>query len=146
MSDDQLGGRFGQGHRNPGPGIERLMFCAPSLGASGAYEVSGDLRALRFAVLLLDKPRIGVHDRLIVAEVERIADPELWPRSPGSWPGYVFTGEPLKLAAGHYGLGHGARAHAPDEYYVIESASPKFLGYDGAVKNFVDYFFELAAS
>ena len=73
-------------------------------------------------------------------------DPELWPRSPGSWPGYVFTGEPLKLAAGHYGLGHGARAHAPDEYYVIESASPKFLGYDGAVKNFVDYFFELAAS
>src|SRR5262249_16254741 len=33
--------------------------------------------------------------------------PILWPRSGGSWPGYVFTGEPLKLPAGHFGLGHG---------------------------------------
>ena len=39
--------------------------------------------------------------------------PILWPRSGGSWPGYVFTGEPLKLPAGHFGLGHGhARARA----------------------------------
>ena len=36
-------------------------------------------------------------------------DPMLWPRIAGSWPGYVFTGEPLKLAAGHFGLGHGER-------------------------------------
>src|SRR6195256_5345393 len=49
-------------------------------------------------------------------------DPLLWPRNAGSYPGYVFTGEPLKLAAGHFGLGHGSGAHAPDEYYVIESA------------------------
>src|SRR3954471_1345520 len=34
-------------------------------------------------------------------------DPLLWPRSGGSWPGSVFTGEPLKLAAGHFGLGYG---------------------------------------
>jgi acetylornithine deacetylase/succinyl-diaminopimelate desuccinylase-like protein len=52
-------------------------------------------------------------------------DPQLWPRSAGSWPGYVFTGAPLNLAAGHYGLGHGTGAHAPDEYYVIESTNPK---------------------
>jgi hypothetical protein len=31
----------------------------------------------------------------------------VWPRQAGSWPGYVFTGEPLKLAAVHFGLGHG---------------------------------------
>src|SRR6184192_3831716 len=43
-------------------------------------------------------------------------DPMLWPRNAGSYPGYVFTGEPLKLAAGHFGLGHGSGAHAPDEY------------------------------
>ena len=49
----------------------------------------------------------------------------IWPRSAGSWPGYVFTGAPLKLPAGHFGLGHGSGAHAPDEYYVIESANPK---------------------
>jgi hypothetical protein len=43
-------------------------------------------------------------------------DPVMWPRNAGSYPGYVFTGEPLKLAAGHFGLGHGSGAHAPDEY------------------------------
>ncbi len=71
-------------------------------------------------------------------------DALLWPRSGGSWPGYVFTGAPLKLAAGHFGLGHGLRAHAPDEYYLIESSNPKLTGYDGAVKSFVDCLYELA--
>jgi len=72
-------------------------------------------------------------------------DPLLWPRTPGSYPGYVFTGEPLKLAAGHFGLGHGDGAHAPDEYYLIESSNPKVTGYDGAVRSFVDYLYELTA-
>jgi len=72
-------------------------------------------------------------------------DPLLWPRGGGSWPGYVFTEAPLKLAAGHFGLGHGSGAHAPDEYYLIESANPKLSGLDGAVKSFVDYLYELAA-
>lgn len=71
-------------------------------------------------------------------------EPIIFPRSAGSWPGYVFTGAPLNLAAGHFGLGHGLRAHAPDEYYLIESTDPKLLGYDGAVKSFVDYLYELA--
>jgi acetylornithine deacetylase/succinyl-diaminopimelate desuccinylase-like protein len=71
-------------------------------------------------------------------------DPLLWPRSAGSYPGYVFTGEPLKLAAGHFGLGHGSGAHAPDEYYVIESTNPNVQGFDGAVMSFVEYLYELA--
>jgi acetylornithine deacetylase/succinyl-diaminopimelate desuccinylase-like protein len=71
-------------------------------------------------------------------------DPLLWVRNAGSYPGYVFTGEPLKLASGHHGLGHGSGAHAPDEYYVIESTNPKVSGYDGAVRSFVDYLYELA--
>ncbi len=70
-------------------------------------------------------------------------DPLMWPRTAGSWPGYIFTGEPLKLPAGHFGLGHGSGAHAPDEYYVIESASPKVQGMDGAVLSFVQYLYEL---
>ncbi len=73
-------------------------------------------------------------------------DPLLWPRGAGSWPGYVFTGAPLKLAAGHFGLGHGSGAHAPDEYYVIESANPKIEGMDGAAFSFVEYLFELAVA
>ena len=71
-------------------------------------------------------------------------DPILWPRNAGSYPGWVFTTPPLALAAGHFGLGHGSGAHAPDEYYVIESSNPKVSGYDGAVRSFVDYLYELA--
>lgn len=71
-------------------------------------------------------------------------DPQLWPRSAGSWPGYVFTDAPLKLPAGHFGLGHGTGAHAPDEYYVIESSNPKVQGLDGAIGSFVEYLYALA--
>jgi acetylornithine deacetylase/succinyl-diaminopimelate desuccinylase-like protein len=71
-------------------------------------------------------------------------DPIMWPRLAGSWPGYVFTGEPLRLPAGHFGLGLGGGAHAPDEFYVIESANPKVQGFDGAVMSFVEYLNELA--
>src|SRR6202030_3832179 len=71
-------------------------------------------------------------------------DPQLWPRSAGSWPGYVFTDAPLSLPAGHFGLGHGTGAHAPDEYYLIESTNPKVQGLDGAVASFVDYLYALA--
>src|SRR5947208_15117235 len=70
-------------------------------------------------------------------------DPLLWPRNAGSYPGYVFTGEPLKLAAGHFGLGHGSGAHAPDEYYIIESAYQKFHRFDGPVLSVVHYLYDL---
>jgi acetylornithine deacetylase/succinyl-diaminopimelate desuccinylase-like protein len=71
-------------------------------------------------------------------------DPLLWPRLAGSWPGVTFTGAPLKLAAGQFGLGHGSGAHAPDEYWLIESVNPKVAGMDGAVRSFVDLFYSLA--
>ncbi len=71
-------------------------------------------------------------------------DPLLWPRLAGSWPGVTFTGAPLKLPAGQFGLGHGDGAHAPDEFWLIESANPKVAGMDGAVKSFVDFFYALA--
>jgi acetylornithine deacetylase/succinyl-diaminopimelate desuccinylase-like protein len=70
-------------------------------------------------------------------------DPIVWPRNAGSWPGYVFTGDPLHLPAGHFGLGHGSGAHAPDEYYVIESSNPKVQGFDGATRSFVEYLAEI---
>jgi acetylornithine deacetylase/succinyl-diaminopimelate desuccinylase-like protein len=71
-------------------------------------------------------------------------DPVLWPRNAGSYPGFVFTDAPLKLAAGHFGLGHGSGAHAPDEYYVIEATNPKVQGFDGAAMSYVEYLYELA--
>ena len=72
-------------------------------------------------------------------------DPVILPRNAGSWPGYVFTGEPLKMPAGHFGLGHGSGAHAPDEYYVIESTNPKVQGIDGATKSFVEYLYAMGS-
>lgn len=71
-------------------------------------------------------------------------DAILWPRLAGSYPGYIFTDAPLNLAAGHFGLGHGGGAHAPDEYLVIESSNPQVQGYDGMTLSFADYLYELA--
>ncbi len=71
-------------------------------------------------------------------------DPILWPRNAGSYPGYVFTGDPLRLPAAHFGLGHGGGAHAPDEYFVIEPTNPKVAGWDAAVGAYVEYLYELA--
>lgn len=71
-------------------------------------------------------------------------DPILWPRNAGSYPGYVFTGEPLSMSAAHFGLGHGSGAHALDEYFVVESSNPKVAGWDGAVRSYVDFLHELA--
>lgn len=66
------------------------------------------------------------------------------PRRAGSWPGVMFTGDPLKLPAGHFGSGRGGGAHAPDEWLLIESANPKVAGFDGQVKLWVDYLYEVA--
>ena len=65
-------------------------------------------------------------------------------RNAGSYPGYVFTGPPLSLAAGHFGLGYGNGAHSPDEFYVIDATNPKIQGFDGAAMSFVEYLYELA--
>lgn len=71
-------------------------------------------------------------------------DPLLWPRLAGSWPGVTFTGAPLRLAAGQFGLGHGDGAHAPNEYFIIDSANPKVAGMDGAVASYVALLYKLA--
>jgi acetylornithine deacetylase/succinyl-diaminopimelate desuccinylase-like protein len=71
-------------------------------------------------------------------------DPIVMPRSAGSWPGYVFTGEPLRLPAGGFGLGHGNGAHAPNEYFLIESTNPKVQGMDGAVRSYVEFLYAMA--
>lgn len=71
-------------------------------------------------------------------------DPIVLPRSAGSWPGYVFTGDPLRLPAGGFGMGHGDGAHAPNEYYLIESTNSKVQGMDGAVRSYVEYLYSMA--
>ena len=58
----------------------------------------------------------GGHPRRRSRPAARELDPILWPRNAGSYPGYVFTGEPLQPAGGPLRPGHGSGAHAPDEY------------------------------
>jgi len=50
----------------------------------------------------------------------------------------------LRLPAGHFGLGHGNGAHAPNEYYLIESANPAVKGMDGAVESYVEFLYAMA--
>jgi acetylornithine deacetylase/succinyl-diaminopimelate desuccinylase-like protein len=68
----------------------------------------------------------------------------LYPRSAGSWPGFVFTGAPLRIGAGQYGLGYGGGAHAPDEFMVIESRNPRVAGLREATMSYVDFLTEMA--
>lgn len=72
--------------------------------------------------------------------------PLMNPRLAGSWPGYIFTGAPVSKPAGHFGLGHGNGAHAPNEYYVIESSNPKVEGIDGATLSYIEFLYALAAA
>lgn len=72
--------------------------------------------------------------------------PLMNPRLAGSWPGYIFTGAPVSKPAGHFGLGHGNGAHAPNEYYVIESSNPKVEGMAGATQSYVEFLYQLAAT
>jgi hypothetical protein len=41
-------------------------------------------------------------------------------------------------------MGHGNGAHAPDEYYLIESKNPKVAGMDGAALSYVEFLYEIA--
>ncbi len=68
----------------------------------------------------------------------------LSPRLAGSWPGVTFTGPPLKLPAVGFGLGTGGGAHAPDEWYLIDSKNPKVAGLDESAMFYVDYLYDLA--
>jgi acetylornithine deacetylase/succinyl-diaminopimelate desuccinylase-like protein len=95
-----------------------------------------------------DPTQTDPNSRLIRAQVATYRkagiEPLLWPRLAGSWPGVTFTGAPLNLPAGQFGLGHGAGAHAPDEYWLVDSANPKVAGMDGAARSFVEFFYECA--
>lgn len=68
----------------------------------------------------------------------------LHPRRAGSWPGSVFTSPPVSAPASHFGLGCGGGAHAPDEYFVIDSSNPRVKGITGVVMGYADFLYEIA--
>jgi acetylornithine deacetylase/succinyl-diaminopimelate desuccinylase-like protein len=54
-------------------------------------------------------------------------EPEVWPSSGGTMPAFAFD-EYLKLPWVSTGLGHGSRAHAPNEYASVEGMKRFMLG------------------
>ena len=66
-----------------------------------------------------------------------VKDVIIWPHMGGSAPMYLYTREPINLPLVSGGLGHGARAHSPDEYLVIEG-NDKVAGLVRAEQSYVD--------
>lgn len=96
-----------------------------------------------------DPTETAENSRLIQAELaayrELGVEANLNPRLAGSWPGAVFTAPPVSIPAGHFGIGHGSGAHAPDEYFVVESSNPKVAGITDATMGFVEMMYQFAA-
>jgi acetylornithine deacetylase/succinyl-diaminopimelate desuccinylase-like protein len=62
-------------------------------------------------------------------------EPEIWPITASSVPYYLFNRGPMYLPFIDAGLGHGGRAHSPDEYFVIDG-NKKVEGLAGCEKSF----------
>jgi acetylornithine deacetylase/succinyl-diaminopimelate desuccinylase-like protein len=96
-----------------------------------------------------DPTETDENSRLIRAEVATYGklgvEANLNPRLAGSWPGGTFTQPPVSLPVGRFGLGSGANAHAPDEYYVIDSANPKVAGLVDQTMGYAELLFAFAA-
>src|SRR5262245_12753773 len=73
---------------------------------------------------------------------------QVWPLLPGSAPLHLFTDAPLSLPVVLAGLGHGGRAHAHDEYLVIEGAGrvAGLVEAEQANVDILDAYAELAAA
>ena len=94
-------------------------------------------------------PNETAEDSVLVRAQKRMFDESgipytIRPRNAGSWPGVVFNGPPLGLPASQFGLGRGGGAHAPNEWFLIESTDPKVYGLDKGVMAYVDYLYVLA--
>lgn len=67
----------------------------------------------------------------------------VFPTAPGTGPWSVFTRDGLSLPCALGGLGIGGRAHAPDEYFVIEG-KPGISDLREAEQHYVDFLFAYA--
>jgi acetylornithine deacetylase/succinyl-diaminopimelate desuccinylase-like protein len=94
-------------------------------------------------------PNETAEDSALIRAQKRLFDEKgipytIRPRNAGSWPGVVFNGPPLNLPASQFGLGRGGGAHAPNEWFLIESSDPKVYGLDEVTMAYVDYLYALA--
>jgi hypothetical protein len=71
-------------------------------------------------------------------------EPEVWPRNVGFFPAYLFNRPPLDLPFCVAGLGHGGRAHSPDEYFVLDG-NERVAGLAGCEKSYAAILFHYAS-
>jgi acetylornithine deacetylase/succinyl-diaminopimelate desuccinylase-like protein len=48
------------------------------------------------------------------------------------------------MAAGHFGIGRGGGAHAPDEWLLIDSIDPRVAGFEQQAVAYADFLYEVA--
>jgi acetylornithine deacetylase/succinyl-diaminopimelate desuccinylase-like protein len=94
-------------------------------------------------------PNETEEDAVLIRAQKRLFDEHgipysIRPRNAGSWPGVIFNGPPLNLPASQFGLSRGGGAHAPNEWFLIESSNPKVNGLDEATMAYVDYLYVVA--
>jgi acetylornithine deacetylase/succinyl-diaminopimelate desuccinylase-like protein len=94
-------------------------------------------------------PNETAEDSVLIRAQKRLFDEKgipytIRPRNAGSWPGVIFNGAPLNLPASQFGLGRGGGAHAPNEWFLIESSDPKVFGLDEVTMAYVDYLYMIA--
>lgn len=112
--------------------LERQGFGDVEVNMSGGYdptETAEDSRVIRAQQAVFTRGNIPY---------------ALFPRLAGSWPGFTFTGDPLRKPAGQFGLGHGGGAHAPDEFMILESNNPAVAGFRESAMGYVDFLYEMA--
>jgi acetylornithine deacetylase/succinyl-diaminopimelate desuccinylase-like protein len=71
-------------------------------------------------------------------------EPEVWPRNVGFFPAYLFNRSPLNLPFCVAGLGHGGRAHSPDEYFVLDG-NEQVVGLAGCEKSYAAILYQYAS-
>jgi acetylornithine deacetylase/succinyl-diaminopimelate desuccinylase-like protein len=80
-------------------------------------------------------PDASIVQATVAASRDLGIEPEVWPRNVGFFPAYLFTRPPLNLPFCNAGLGHGGRAHSPDEYLVLDG-NDRVLGLSGMEKTY----------
>lgn len=97
-----------------------------------------------------DPTETDQNSRLIRAEAATYRKlgikPNLSVRLAGSWPGGAFTQPPVSQPVGRFGLGTGGDAHAPNEFYLIDSSNPKVAGLVDATVGYAEFLYTFAAT
>jgi acetylornithine deacetylase/succinyl-diaminopimelate desuccinylase-like protein len=112
--------------------LERRGFGDIEVNMSGGYDPTETAEGSRVI-----RAQQAVFNRMNVPH-------SLFPRLAGSWPGYVFTGDPLRLPAGQFGLGTGGGAHAPNEFFVIEPRDSRVAGLVDQSIGYAEFLYAMA--